>query len=267
MSLVAAAIVPHSPLLVPNIGKEHTSHFAQTLNASKKIETVFKQAAPEIIITLTSKGPKRIDGFTLNISPSFKANFETFGDLVTDWNYRGEINLAGELRETLEAAEPISLVTDAGLDYASAVALSLVRPLGQITILPITAGDLPLNASVDFGLRVQDYILHSNKRIAIVAAADLSHRLTKQSPLGYSSKAKKFDQKIIEAMKDLNKDSLFELSQTAAEVGCEDMGVLAIFAGLMQDVGGERELTSYEAVFGVGHATLLYRFDDSSSLL
>jgi AmmeMemoRadiSam system protein B len=162
--------------------------------------------------------------------------------------------------------EAINLVTDTGLDYASAIPLSLLNVGTAKPVLPISLGQTPLEKDFAFGKLLQKYILESDKKIAVIASADLSHRVTKKSPIGYSPKGKKFDQKILEALKDLDSASLLTMQTAAEDAACEDLPVLATLLGILDDVGCNPEMLSYEAPFGVGHAAIHYRFGSQSPL-
>lgn len=250
--------MPHSPLLVPNIGKEHTVHFSVTQEAAKKIKEALNTVQPDVIIVLTTKGPSKENGFTIHNAEEYKANFELFGDLVTDVRFSPDIELIGTLREKLETKFPIFVVADKGLDYASSIPLLLLEDAARKPIIPITASRVALSNAVNFGHELQKIILDSRKKIAVLVSADLSHRLSKQSPAGYSSKAKKFDQRLIEILKTADNKSLIECESAATDAACEDMPSLAVFLGILNDVGFDVTVSQYDPQFGVGHLSLLY---------
>ncbi len=259
MALSLAAVMPHSPLLAPNIGQEHTAHFITTLPAGNDLYKIIETRQVNTIIIISAQGHIFPQGLALNVSLDFRANLEMFGDLVTRWDFNGDILLAGRLREHLENKNNIRLITDPGLDYGSAIPLSLLNlPLKQ-KILPLTVDpSLDLEKIIDLGKILQPLIIDDSEKIAVIASADLSHRLNKKSPHGYSPKSKKFDQKIIETLKTKDQISLIELAKQKDEVACEDLSTLALLLGILDDVGLEAKLLSYEAPFGVGHCLMQY---------
>jgi len=259
MALVFAAVMPHSPLLIPNIGKENTTQFKTTIEAGSALAKELEASQPDSIIVISSKGQIFLNGLAVNIYPDFKANLEIFGDLVTNLSFNGDIALAGRLREKLEAKNNIMLISEAGLDYGAAIPLYLLGNNFRQPIVPMTVDNsLSIKEIIKIGENIQTTIINDKSRVAIIASADLSHRLNKKSPHGYSAKGKKFDQKIIEALKDKNEKTLVELASLTDEVACEDLSVLALFIGLLNDVGLESRLLSYESPFGVGHAVMQY---------
>ena len=79
-----AALVPHSPLLIPAIGKERTLMLAKTLTAYQTIGQELRAGKPDSVLILTPHGSTAAnDAFTLSISPNYRSNFREFGDLQT----------------------------------------------------------------------------------------------------------------------------------------------------------------------------------------
>lgn len=266
MSLVFTALTPHSPLLIPNIGKENTSQFALTLKALEELSLGLEASKADTIVVLTSKGPVRDNEISINVSPHFRGNLELFGDLVTQSEFFGNTRLCGRLRERFETNLPISLITDEALDYASTIPLILLGAVNKKLIVPIAlSADLGYNDLVTFGAALQDAIIADNSRIALIASADLSHRVNKKSPLGYSVKGKKFDQKILDLIQTNNLRELADMMTFADNAACEDMNVIISWMSFLKDIGGEMDLMQYEAPFGVGHLTARYDLGSHSS--
>lgn len=260
MALAFAAVVPHSPLLVPNIGKENVSRFVTTLPALSTAAEELKAAAPDAIIILTAHGPKRERGFVANLSPRFTSDLSAFGDLVSRFDFTGSISLPARLRERLEGTASLMLTTYEGLDYAASIALSLLAVNEKTPILPLSAGGLDLANHTVFGQNLRDFILSEDSNIAVIAAADFSHRLSKQSPAGYSAKAKKLDQKIVELITANNQKEICALSSEALnDAAVEDMGAVAILLGVLDGFNWPGRTLSYEYPFGVGHAVITFR--------
>lgn len=261
MPFVISALLPHSPLLIPNIGKANRNLFPATLQASEQIADAFKKAQPDVIVVVTNYGPKLESDFVINIASQFTSDFKDFGDLVTLSNYKGIVSLAGRLRESLETEAPLRLLTSEGLDYATSTALYLARIPETTPIIPITVSGSDSKAQFMFGKQVQSLLLQEDLNIAVIGAVDLSHRLTKNSPAGYSAKAKKVDQKIITSLVNKKSREILSLSTSLLEeTAIEDGNTLALFLGLLDGFDCQPRLLSYESPFGTGHPVILYSF-------
>lgn len=259
MSLVFAAIVPHSPLLVPGVGKEHISQLAKTVEAYKRLEEDLYASRAETVIIISPHGEIK-NVFTLNLSPEFEGDLEEFGDFSTKSKYLGDVGLAYQIREDLETKSPLQLASNMKLDYGTYVPLFLLAgAMTDVKIIPITYSTLNLEAHLDFGRALKRVIVMSQRRVAVIASGDLSHRLTKEAPGGYSPKAEKFDNKICEL---LQKHKVYEilslnpeLIAEAAECGLKS---ILILLGLLDGFKVTPQRLAYEAPYGVGYLTLRY---------
>ena len=103
--------------------------------------------------------------------------------------------------------------------------------------------------------------MESDKRVAIIASANLSHGLTTDSPAGFREEGKKFDQSIIELLQSHNTTGIatlpHELVENAAETGYTS---LLILLGALKNVNYEFKNLAYEHPFGVGYLTAEFIF-------
>jgi len=105
-----------------------------------------------------------------------------------------------------------------------------------------------------FGQKLKEIIFSSNKKIALIASGDLSHRLTFDAPAGYSPQGRIFDEQLIKFLrkkafkKIVNFDS--SLVEEAGECGLRS---ILILLGVLDQVNYKPEILSYEGPFGVGY--------------
>ncbi len=260
MPLVFSAIIPHSPLLIPHIGKENLALLKDTLSAAETLAAEFKEACPELVIVLSNYGPKRQSGFTMNVAPDYKSDLSAFGDLVTDLEYSGSLATPARFRELLEGKTSLQLTTQENLDYGSVIPLFLLQVNSATPIFPISPSGGSLNENFEFGKLLQSCLLSEDKKIAVIASADFSHKLNKKSPAGFSTKAKKLDQKVIDCLLRSDLKEILGLAPKALhEALIEDLNVVAVFLGLLEGFNRQSHLLSHESPFGVGHAVVAYR--------
>ena len=94
MSIVFAANVPHSPVLLPAIGKEHDKLFSRTIKSLEKLAERIKYLDIDTLFIISPHAPKLTNAFGLNLNKNFVGQFKQFGDLVTKIECRGDIELA-----------------------------------------------------------------------------------------------------------------------------------------------------------------------------
>jgi len=152
MSIVFSAIVPHSPFLIPSIGKENLKLLKSTAFAFQKLEEDIYSSDIESIIIISPHGEVQSNSFSMNLSPEFTANFEEFGDLTTTIKLSGDIGLAHKIRERMETRAPLQMISNPNLDYGSGVPLYLLaKNVPHIKIIPLYYSGLDLEAHFKFG--------------------------------------------------------------------------------------------------------------------
>jgi AmmeMemoRadiSam system protein B len=261
MSIVFSAIVPHSPFLIPTVGKENLLRLKATESSFRKLEEDLYASKAETIIIISPHGSTQSNSFTMNVSPEFVTHFDDFGDLTTKINFTGDIGLAHKIRERMETKAPLQLISEPKLDYGSGVPLYLLTPhLPKIKIIPIYYSGLDLEAHLKFGQLLKRELMVNKNRVAIIASGDLSHRLTRDAPAGYSPKAKKFDQKIIDYLLNKKTDDIIKLKHNLLAEVCEcGLKSIIILLGTLSGINYQPQTLSYEAPFGVGY--LVMRFE------
>lgn len=258
MSLVFAAITPHPPLLVPTIGKEKTAQLQKTTNAFAALEEKLYAAKPEVIIIFSPHGSLLEGMMSMNVNPSFTLHLKEFGDLVTIQNFKGAIDFAFRLRETVRRADfTLNIYSTEELDYGAGIPLLfLMRHLPETAILPIGNSLLPAKTHFDFGYQIKEAIMNTNKRVALIASSDLSHRLTSDAPGGFSPAGKQFDDAVLSALQGRNTTALLNLDPAVVhEAASCGWYTLLMLLGALQRVNYELSVLAHESPFGVGYLT------------
>ena len=261
MSLIISATTPHSPLLIPNIGKENLEFLKKTREAYEKIREDIYAAQVETLIIISSHGGMGEEIFNVGLSPSFRINFEEFGDFSTTKELEGDIVLAHEINKQ-SSGEDVRLISKDTLNHGSGVpAYLLSEQIKNLKILPLYCSEASLEKHREWGTKIKEAVLRSNKRIAVIASADLSHKLTKNSPAGYSPKAVNFDQKIINLLQNKKTSELTAMDpKLIEETATEGIKSLAVLSGVMNKMEYKPKLLSYEYPFGVGYMVMKMDF-------
>ena len=90
--------------------------------------------------------------------------------------------------------------------------------------------------------------------MAIIASGDLSHKLHKDSPAGYSDRAQEFDQTIIKLLNNNQIDDIINIDKKlVSEAGECGLRSLLILLGAIKEMNYQPEKLSYQAPFGIGY--------------
>ena len=264
MPIVFSAIVPHPPVLIPAIGKEHLKKIKKTEGAMKALEQELYAAKPETLLIISPHGQILKESFCINLSPDFDGDLKEFGDFSTNLKFKCDYMSIQYIRaaDETQSKNPLVLISEPKIDHGSLIPLFyLTQHLKTLPIIPLYYSGLDLNAHYEFGKFIYRQLSRLNKRVAIVASGDLSHRLTKDAPAGFSKRGKEFDEKLIKLISDkkvkeiLNLDK--KLIKDAAECGLRS---IAILLGILAEADYQPEVLSYEGPFGVGYLVANMKF-------
>lgn len=257
MSISLAAIVPYSPLLLSSVNKNSAGQLVNTLKAYEKLKHDIKAEQIDTIVLLSPVGIIQDKVFILNVLPEFTCQFEDFGDFVTNFTVAGNIQLAQFIKTKLDNNPMIQLTSADPLDYGSSVPMSFfTQALPKIKVLPLYAPHSNLTELFAFGKKIKKELELSSEKIAIVASVNLSQRLSKDSPAGYSRQARAWDKKIIKALAGLDNKTILEQSdEVRADVAELGLNQIALLMGILDDFKKTGHQLAYEAPWGVGLLT------------
>lgn len=268
MPLIKAFLLPHSPLLVPEIGRANHEFLAKTAAAYQKVKTDFIEAGVETLIIISPHNKIRENFFIVNSAPEMEISFPDFGFIPPKNFLKGDIIFSDKIKNNLKNEVPLRILSDSALDYGSAIPLYLLKTAEtNFKILVISpADDFSLEENFNFGLKLAETVETEAKKIAIIVSGDLSHRLKRKSPGGYSPKGAKFDNKLIEYLSDpenakkniLNMDK--RLISEASECGLKP---LVILLGILDKLKWEPDILAYQTDFGIGYLSLEFLLPES----
>ncbi len=270
-NLVGCALMPHPPIMVPEVGKNELDQVKATVSAVTQAAELLKEGNPQTVVIITPHGPVFEDSVTVSIHPRLRGNMAQFGapdvtlgfetdNLLIKHIIRSCQRLGINLQELTDDVAKNYRVT-LRLDHGAFVPLYYLSKAGfKGQIVHLTMGMLPYEEMYTFGKAVQAAIGNVDKRVAVIASGDLSHRLIPGAPAGYSPKGAEFDRQVVEALKRIDVKALLNMDRNLIEEAGE-CGLRPIFflLGVMGGLDAETILSSYEGPFGVGYAVTLYK--------
>jgi aromatic ring-opening dioxygenase LigB subunit len=259
--IVFAAIVPHSPLLMPTIGKEHRQKLSATLAALAEIEQALYLTKPDTICVIAPHGSRYPDAFSINLAQKYTGNFKAFGDFSTTISAKGDFLMIDHLQRKLRDENvPFTLTSNEELDYSFSVPIQLLTShLTNWKLIAVSPSMHDGKAHYEFGAQLKRILHSEERRVAILASADLSHKLTADSPGGASEEGPKFDAAIVEHAAANNPAPLMELSPDIVENSsqCGYRPIMTLL-GTLTEINVTPKKLCYEAPFGVGYLTVRY---------
>jgi aromatic ring-opening dioxygenase LigB subunit len=259
--IVFAAIVPHSPLLLPTIGKEHQPQLAKTLAAFQELEQALYLSKAETLCIIAPHGPRYPDSFSANMAGSYTGTLKSFGDFSTTVQAKSDFMLIDHThRKMREEGIPFTLTSSEELDYGFSIPIILLTPhLSNWKLFPISPSMMDGKAHFEFGRNLKRIIHAESRRVAVIASADLSHKLSGDSPGGATTEGPKFDEAVKSVVTTLDPTPLLTLpAETIESSGQCGYRPIATLLGTLENMNVKSHLLSYEAPFGVGYLVAKY---------
>ena len=261
MSILAAMVVPHPPIIMPEVGHGEERKIQKTIDAYKKVSRLAAALNPETIVVSSPHSILYADYF--HISPGDRAtgNFARFRapGLSISVNYDTEFVKA--LSDNA-AANDLRAGTfgerDASLDHGTLIPLKFLEQagidFGKVKVVRIGLSGQSNAEHYRFGQLISQTADRLNRRVMYVASGDLSHKLKSDGPYGYVDEGPAFDEQIMryigggDFLSMLMMDNAF--CERAAECGLRSFWIMA---GALDKKDVDCQQLSYEGPFGVGY--------------
>lgn len=253
---------PHSPGLLPGFADAEIAKFEQTIRALLSIGIELKKNPPETLIVLSPHADAELDKFLVRVpkSANFTADFSEFNIKSEPKIYRRDRILTAQITEVLHSAGlPNAPLENEKLDFGTAIPLHfLAAALPEIEIVNIATSLIGIPEHQKLGEVISEVAEKSSKRVALIASGELSHKVSKASPLGFAPRAEEWEQGVLAAIADGTYEKIFhadpfELDEVA-ECGVRP---LAGLLGAFQNIPHTSHVLAHEAPAGIGLATIL----------
>ncbi|MFT4143881.1 MAG: AmmeMemoRadiSam system protein A [Mobilitalea sp.] len=264
MALVGAFIVPHPPLLIPEVGKGQELKVAQTLNSYREIAARIAALEPETIIITSPHSFMYSDYFHISPGHSAKGNFGKFGAKQVSFQVNYDEDFVEELEKCAEkdGLEAGTLgEKEPQLDHGTMVPLYFINEqMKDYQIVRIGLSGLSNTDHYHLGRCITRTAQKLNRRIVVVASGDLSHKLKEEGPYGFADEGPRFDAEITQAMKEGDFLKFMEFSPDYCEATAEcGLKSFIILAGALSGKAVSPEFLSYEGTYGVGYAVCEFK--------
>ena len=265
MPWIWAALMPHPPVIVPEVGKGREQAARLTLEGAERLRALLaeqgKDGPPDVLLVLSPHQPYAPGALFINTAAKVHGTLARFGAPGASVAFETPQGPLAELRAALEAGgipAAYGEMRDITPDHGATVPLLGIAPCFPGGALPpvITANPAGLSPKQAFALGEALRKLPGTYRWALLASGDLSHRLKADGPYGFNPDGPVFDAAVLEALKAGAPGPLSALTaKTRDNAGeCGLRSVLALL-GLAK---GPVQTLSYEGPFGVGYCNAFW---------
>ena len=258
MSLLAAFMVPHPPMIVPEIGKGSERQIPETVRAYEEVGDRIAELKPDTIIITSPHSIMYADYFHISPRDGAKGSFSRFGASEVSFDEKYDEKLRDRICELAQMNDlPAGTLgeKDRLLDHGTIVPLWFIRKkYKEGKIVRIGLSGLSLSDHYKLGMLIKQACEESDERIVLIASGDLSHKLQDYGPYGFAKEGPEYDERIMDVMGKAEFGRLFDFDETflekAAECGHRSF---VIMAGAFDGIKVKAERLSHEDVTGVGY--------------
>ncbi len=258
MSILAGFMVPHPPMIVPEIGRGSEAQIKKTTQAYERVAREIAALEPETIIITSPHSIMYAD--YLHISPGRGALGSFAGFMAPGVSFSEDydeelVSVICDLADEEHLAAGTLGEKDPKLDHGTMVPLWFIRNEykgGKIVRTGLSG--LPFGDHYRLGMIIKEAAQKTGRRVVIVASGDLSHKLQDYGPYGYVPEGPEYDDRIMDVMGCGAFGELFDFETSfcdkAAECGHRSF---VIMAGAFDRTRVRAEMLSHEDVTGVGY--------------
>lgn len=265
--VVCAVLMPHAPILVPEIGGERGEAAAASCQAMREAAACVVRHRPEAIVLVSPHSPRQPRAFGVWADNPMRGSFEQFNAPQVTLGLPLDQSLAQAI---IAAARARNLATwmihRTPLDHGAMVPLWFLEEAGWTGPTVVLSLNYPeAEGLIALGEAIAVAATTSAKRIAFVASGDMSHRLTPNAPCGFHPQAHRFDETFIELVRAGDYRQLGSIAPKLRERAAEDAvdSTLIAAAAVNWQTTGHRVL-NYEGPFGVGYGVAVL-FEEKTS--
>ncbi|WP_026653105.1 AmmeMemoRadiSam system protein A [Butyrivibrio proteoclasticus] len=258
MPVLATFMVPHPPLIVPEIGRGSEKQVQETITAYEQVADEIAKLAPETILVTSPHATMYADYFSISSGNAALGSFANFGAGGVKFLEEYDSELIGAISDKAkELSFPAGTLgnVDKELDHGTMVPLWFIRRKykgGKLVRIGLSG--LPLTDHYRLGMIIKDAIEATGRNVVIVASGDLSHKLQDYGPYGYAVEGPVYDQKIMDVCSRGAFGELFDFDENFCEKAAEcGHRSFVIMAGTLDGMKVIPTKLSHQDVTGVGY--------------
>lgn len=270
MSIKGFYLLPHPPIVIPEVGRGHEEKIKDTSEGFKIIAKEIAEKAPKTIIIVSPHGVMFQEAISLYYEGSFKGNLSNFRVPQVSMDIPINKQLTSKIYE-LAYGEGLSAImstnsllekynADISSDHGSMVPLYFINKYyKEYKLVHITYALLSDIELYRFGMAVSKAVEELKEEAVFIASGDLSHRLKEEGPYGYNAFGEKFDKEFLDNLvRGDVKGTLSIDKETICEAGECGRRSIGIMLGALEGKKFKGELLSYEGTFGVGYGIIRF---------
>ena len=273
MSILAATVVPHPPIILPEVGHGEEQKISETSVAYQEVSRRIVSLNPDTIIITSPHSTMYADYFHISPGETAEGNFSQFRAPQVELKINYDTDFVKNLSDLATAEDiPAGILGERNpsLDHGTMIPLRFLQLAGldfdKVKFLRIGLSGLSAAVHYNFGKIISQVAEKLNRRAVFIASGDLSHKLKSDGPYGFVEEGSKFDSEVMENLgsadflKLLTMDN--QMCNRAAECGLRSFWIMS---GALDKKNIRAEKLAYQGTFGVGYGIVYFEIGEENS--
>ena len=264
MPIVAAYMVPHPPMIVPQVGRGSEKQITKTIRAYEAVAAGIAGIRPETIIVTSPHAVLYADYFHISPGEEATGDFGRFRAPEVHFAEKYDTELVKAICALAKGKDfPAGTLgeRDRHLDHGTMVPLYFVKQ--QYTgfrLVRVGLSGLSNAEHYEFGQIIRQAVEQTGRKAVLIASGDLSHKLQEYGPYGFAEEGPEYDRRIMDAAGRAAFGEMLTFEESfldkAAECGHRSF---LIMAGALDGMDVEAKVYTHEDVTGVGYGICFFR--------
>lgn len=263
MSVKGAVMVPHPPLIIPDVGCGQEQAIQATIDAYHEAAGRIASWRPDTVVVLSPHSVMYMDYFHISPGRGAKGSFRQFRAPQVKIEVSYDTEFTELLSQEAEAREiPAGTLgeRDRYLDHGTMIPLWFLNHYDtDYRVVRIGLSGLSFSQHYRLGQCIQKTAELLGRNIVVIGSGDLSHKLREDGPYGFQAEGPQYDERIMDVMGRADFGELFNFDENFCEKAAEcGHRSFLIMAGTLDRLAVKAERLSYEGPFGVGYGVCVY---------
>ena len=264
MPIVAAYMVPHPPMIVPQVGRGSEKQITKTIRAYEAVAAGIAGIRPETIIVTSPHAVLYADYFHISPGEDATGDFGSFRAPEVRFAEKYDTELVKAICALAKEKDfPAGTLgeRDRRLDHGPMVPLYFIeQQYTGFRLVRVGLSGLSHAEHYEFGQIIRQAVEQTGRKAVLIASGDLSHKLQEYGPYGFAEEGPEYDRRIMDAAGRAAFGEMLTFEESfldkAAECGHRSF---LIMAGALDGMNVEAKVYTHEDVTGVGYGICSFR--------
>jgi len=258
MSILAAYMVPHPPMIVPQIGRGSEKQIAETTHAYEEIASEIQALRPETIVISSPHSVLYADYFHISPGKAAEGDFRDFRAPQVRFRETYDTELVSRICAIAREKDfPAGTMgeREKRLDHGTMVPLYFIeQKYTDFRLVRVGLSGLSLADHYAFGQMIRQAIEDTGRRAVYIASGDLSHKLQEYGPYGFAPEGPEYDRRIMDVCARGSFGEMLDFEESFCEKAAEcGHRSFVIMAGVLDGLSVQARQLSHQDVTGVGY--------------